>query len=48
MVGDDFKKVVSDMNDTWQKVPEVFFEMYKIKTGIKPYRVIDLSYNDLK
>jgi hypothetical protein len=48
MAGEDFKKIVSDMNDTWQKVPEVFFEMYKIKTNIKPYRVIDLSYSDLK
>ena len=47
VTGEDMKKTVSGMNDAWQKVPDVFFEMYKIKTNIKPYRVIDFSYSDI-
>ncbi len=48
LVGEDMKKLVSGMNDTWQKVPDVFFDMYKIKSPVKAYRVIDYSYDDLK
>jgi hypothetical protein len=48
LVGEDMKKLVSGMNDTWQKVPDVFFDMYKIRTTVKAYRVIDYSYDDLK
>jgi len=48
LIGEDMKKLVSGLNDTWQKVPDLFFEMYKIKTTVKAYRVIDYSYDDLK
>ncbi len=48
LAGEDMKKLVSGMNDTWQKVPDVFFEIYKIRTNVKAYRVIDYSYDDLK
>jgi hypothetical protein len=48
LAGEDMKKLVSGMNDTWQKVPDVFFDIYKIKTNVKAYRVIDYSYDDLK
>jgi hypothetical protein len=48
LTGEDMKKLVSGMNDTWQKVPDVFFEIYKVKTTVKAYRVIDYSYDDLK
>ncbi len=48
IAGEDMKKLVSGMNDTWQKVPDVFFEMYKVRTNVKAYRVIDYSYDDMK
>jgi hypothetical protein len=48
LTGEDMKKLVSGMNDTWQKVPDVFFDIYKIRTNVKAYRVIDYSYDDLK
>jgi hypothetical protein len=48
LAGEDMKKLVSGMNDTWQKVPDVFFDMYKVKTTVKAYRVIDYSYDDMK
>jgi hypothetical protein len=48
LVGEDMKKLVSGMNDTWQKVPDVFFDMYKVRTNVRAYRVIDYSYDDLK
>jgi hypothetical protein len=48
LTGEDMKKLVSGMNDTWQKVPDVFFDLYKVRTPVKAYRVIDYSYDDLK
>ncbi len=48
VAGEDMKKLVSGLNDTWQKVPDVFFEMYNVKSPVKAYRVIDYSYDDLK
>ncbi len=47
VAGEDTKKLVSGLNDTWQKVPDVFFDIYKIRANVTAYRVIDLSYDNL-
>lgn len=40
-------KIVSDMNDTWQRIPDEFFKEHGIRYSWRPKRVIKLSYSDI-
>jgi hypothetical protein len=46
-LGKPMNEIVSDMNDTWQRIPDEFFEEHGIRYSWRPRRVIKLTYSDI-
>jgi len=47
VVGTPVDVMVSDMNDAWQAVPEIFYEEHGIRYNWTPRRVIKFSHSDI-
>ncbi len=46
-LGLPMKKIVSDMNDTWQKIPDDFYKKHGIRYNWRPKRVIKFTHSDI-
>ncbi len=46
-LGLPMEKIVSDMNDTWQQIPDDFYKKHGIRYNWRPKRVIKFTHSDI-